>query len=207
MTGSAVSITTENEIVPAILEAWYGGEAAGTAVADVLFGDYNPAGRLPVTFYRSVDDLPPFDDYDMAGRTYRYFNGEVLYPFGYGLSYTRFAYNNLILEKDEITNNEPITVSVEVTNTGTLDGEEVVQLYIREAESDKVLPLKDLRGFERVHVKAGQTIVVTMTLGPEELAYYDSTVGDYVVEPGLYEIMAGPSSATEKLLKTELTVR
>jgi len=207
MTGSAVSITTENEIVPAILEAWYGGEAAGTAVADVLFGDYNPAGRLPVTFYRSVDDLPPFEDYDMAGRTYRYFSGEVLYPFGYGLSYTRFAYDNLILEKDEIGDDESITVSVEVTNAGRLDGEEVVQLYIREVESDKVLPLKDLRGFERVEIKARQTIVVTMTLGPEDLAYFDSTVGDYVVEPGLYEIMTGPSSATEKLLKTELTVR
>jgi len=207
MTGSAVSITTENEIVPAILQAWYGGEAAGTAVADVLFGDYNPAGRLPVTFYRSVDDLPPFEDYDMAGRTYRYFDGEVLYPFGYGLSYTRFSYDNLILEKNEITGNVSITVSVDVTNTGGMDGEEVVQLYIHETGSDEVRPLKDLRGFERVEVKAGQTIVVTMTLGPEELAYYDSTVGDYVVEPGLYEIMVGPSSSTEKLLKTELTVR
>ena len=119
MTGSAVSINREHETVPAILQAWYGGEAAGEAVADVLFGDYNPAGRLPLTFYRSVDDLPPFEDYDMKGRTYRYFEGEVLYPFGYGLSYSTFTYDNLILEKNEIAPEESLTVSVDVTNTGS----------------------------------------------------------------------------------------
>ncbi|MCD4709225.1 MAG: glycoside hydrolase family 3 C-terminal domain-containing protein, partial [Bacteroidales bacterium] len=208
MTGSAVSINREHEAVPAILQAWYGGEAAGEAVADVLFGDFNPAGRLPVTFYRSVNDLPTFENYDMEGRTYRYFKGEVLYPFGYGLSYTSYSYDNLILEKDEITTEgEVITVSVDITNSGERDGEEVVQLYIHDMESDEVRPLKDLRGFERVSVKAGQTIVVTMTLGPDELAYYDTAMGDYLVEPGLYEIMVGPSSASETLLKAELLVR
>jgi beta-glucosidase len=207
MTGSAVSITREHELVPAVLQAWYGGEAAGEAVADVLFGDYNPAGRLPLTFYRSVDDLPPFEDYNMQGRTYRYFDGEVLYPFGYGLSYSTFEYNNLILEKNEIDPEGSITVSVDISNTGDRDGEEVVQVYIHDMESDEPRPLKDLRGFERVSVKAGQTIVVSMTLGPDELAYYDMAKGEYVVEPGLYEIMAGPSSATENLLKTELLVR
>ncbi|TFH27038.1 MAG: glucan 1,4-alpha-glucosidase, partial [Bacteroidia bacterium] len=120
MTGSAVSINREHDLVPAILQAWYGGEAAGEAVADVLFGDYNPAGRLPVTFYRSVDDLPPFENYDMEGRTYRYFGGEVLYPFGFGLSYTSFQYDNLILEKDEIGAEETITVSVDVSNSGAM---------------------------------------------------------------------------------------
>jgi beta-glucosidase len=143
----------------------------------------------------------------MAGRTYRYFDGEVLYPFGYGLSYTHFSYNNLILEKDEIAEDETITVSVDLTNSGKVDGEEVVQLYIHDLESNEVRPLKDLRGFERVAVKAGQTVVVTMPLGQEELAYYDSSAGDYLVEPGLYEILVGPSSATETLLKTELLVR
>ena len=207
MTGSAVSITMEHETVPAILQAWYGGEAAGEAVADVLFGDYNPAGRLPVTFYRSVSDLPSFENYDMAGRTYRYFEGEVLYPFGYGLSFTTFSYNNLLLEKNEIAEGESITVSVDVSNTGERDGEEVVQLYIHDTESEVIRPLKDLRGFLRVPVKAGQTIVATMTLGPEELSYYDSGAGDYLVEPGLYEILVGPSSASEGLLKTELLVR
>jgi len=207
MTGSAVSITREHALVPAILQAWYGGEAAGEAVADVLFGDYNPAGRLPVTFYRSVEDLPPFEDYDMIGRTYRYFEGEVLYPFGYGLSYTSFTYDNLILEKKEMGSDESITVSVDISNSGERDGEEVVQLYIRDLESKAIRPLKDLRGFERVSVKAGQTIVATMTLGPDELAYYDRAAGDYVVEPGLYEVMVGPSSASEDLLKKEFLVR
>ncbi len=207
MTGSAVSITREQELVPAIMQAWYGGEAAGEAVADVLFGDYNPAGRLPVTFYRSVEDLPPFEDYDMLGRTYRYFEGEVLYPFGYGLSYSSFTYDNLILEKDEMGSDETITVSVDISNTGERDGEEVVQLYIRDLESKEIRPLKDLRGFERVSVKAGQTIVTTITLGPDELAYYDRVAGDYVVEPGLYEVMVGPSSASEDLLKKEFLVR
>lgn len=207
MTGSAVSITREHELVPSIVQAWYGGEAAGEAVADVLFGDYNPAGKLPLTFYRSVDDLPPFEDYDMSGRTYRYFEGEVLYPFGYGLSFTSFSYDNLILEKDEMGRDETIVVSVDLSNSGQLDGEEVVQLYIRDLESEEVRPLKELRGFERVSVKAGQTIVVTMTLGPDELAYYDFTAGDYVVEPGKYEILVGPSSDNELLLGTELLVR
>ncbi|MEA3461019.1 MAG: glycoside hydrolase family 3 C-terminal domain-containing protein [Bacteroidota bacterium] len=207
MTGSAVSITREQAMVPAILQAWYGGEAAGEAVADVLFGDYNPAGRLPLTFYNSVEDLPPFENYDMQGRTYRYFEGEVLYPFGYGLSYTSFTYDNLILEMDEIGRNERVTVSVDISNTGDRDGEEVVQLYIRDLESEEIRPLKDLRGFERVRIKAGQSVVATMTLGPEELAYYDRTAGEYLVEPGLYEIMVGPSSASEGLLKTELMVR
>jgi len=207
MTGSAVSITREHEMVPAILQAWYGGEAAGEAVADVLFGDYNPAGRLPVTFYRSVSDLPPFENYAMAGRTYRYFEGEVLYPFGYGLSYTNFSYENLILEKDEIGTEESITVSVDISNTGEWDGEEVVQLYIHYKDSEEVRPLKDLRGFVREPVKAGQSIVVSMTIGPDELSYYDTATGDYRVEPGVYEIMAGPSSNSETLLKTELLVR
>ena len=126
MTGSAVSITREHELLPSILQAWYGGEAAGDAVADVLFGDYNPAGRLPLTFYRSVEDLPPFEDYNMAGRTYLYFDGEVLYTFGFGLSYTSFVYDNLILEESEMGSGETITVSVDLSNTGQREGEEVV---------------------------------------------------------------------------------
>jgi len=207
MTGSAVSIVREHAAVQSVLQAWYGGEAAGEAVADVLFGDYNPAGRLPLTFYNSVEDLPDFEDYDMPGRTYRYFEGEVLYPFGYGLSYTSFKYDNLILEKDEISPDESITVTVDISNTGKQDGEEVVQMYIRHLDSDEVRPLKDLRGFERVGVKTGQSLVISMTLGPEELEYYDLSAGEYVVEPGKYEIMVGPSSASEDLLKTELLVR
>jgi beta-glucosidase len=207
MTGSAVSINWEDEHLDAILQAWYPGEAGGTAVADVLFGDYNPAGRLPVTFYRSVDDLPDFKDYSMDGRTYRYFEGEVLYPFGYGLSYTTFDYENLILDKDEISPREEVTVSVDVTNTGDRGGEEVVQLYIRDVESAVKRPLKDLRGFKRVWIDAGKTMTVTMTLDPGDLAYYDEEQGDYAVEPGWFDIMVGPSSDASVQLATSLEVR
>jgi len=207
MNGSALSINEENASLPAILEAWYGGEAAGTAVADVLFGDYNPAGRLPVTFYRSADDLPPFESYDMEGRTYRYFNGEVLYPFGYGLSYTTFAYDNLILDRQEIQTGDSVLVSVEVSNLGDRDGEEVVQLYVRKKESEYHRSLRDLRGFERIPVKKGQTRVVTMPLGTDDLSVYDPESGTYVVEKGDYEILAGPSSDVSTLIATELTVR
>ncbi|MEN8202278.1 MAG: glycoside hydrolase family 3 C-terminal domain-containing protein [Bacteroidota bacterium] len=207
MTGSAVSITMEHEIVPSIVQAWYGGEAAGEAVADVLFGDYNPAGRLPLTFYRSVNVLPPFENYDMKGRTYRYFKGEVLYPFGHGLSYSDFSYDNLILEKDELFSGESLTVSVDVSNRSEVDGEEVVQLYLRQLDSKEVRPLKDLRGFERIHVNSGQTVVVSMTLTSDELAYYDIAAGDYRLEPGTYEVLVGPSSEESKLLVSSLRVR
>jgi beta-glucosidase len=207
MTGSAVSINWEDQHIPSILQAWYGGESAGSAVADVLFGDYNPAGRLPVTFYKSIDDLPDFENYDMEGRTYRYFEGEVLYPFGYGLSFTTFSYDNLILEKDEITQDGELTVSVEVSNTGMYDGEEVVQMYIRKPDSNFVRPVKDLRGFERVFINRGQTRVVTMTLGPEELESYDLEAGDYLVEKGEYEILVGSSSDDASLIQKQLLVR
>ncbi|TFH22465.1 MAG: beta-glucosidase, partial [Bacteroidia bacterium] len=133
--------------------------------------------------------------------------GEVLYPFGFGLSYTSFQYDNLILEKDEIGAEETITVSVDVSNSGAMDGEEVVQLYLRRPNSKYRRPLKDLRGFERIPVKAGQSLVVTMELGPEELSCYDTELGDYVVEAGEYQIMAGPSSGEEGLLITSLVVR
>lgn len=207
MTGSAVSINMEQEIVPSILQTWYGGEAAGLAIADVLFGDYNPAGRLPLTFYKSVNDLPPFEDYDMKGRTYRYFEGEVLYPFGFGLSYSDFSYDNLILEKNELYAGESLTVSVDVSNNSKVNGEEVVQLYVRQLDSGEIRPLKELRGFERVQVNAGQTVVVSMPLTSDELTYYDTAAGDYVLEPGNYEILVGPSSEESKLLTSNLQIR
>ena len=120
MTGSAIAIPWEAEHIPAIINAWYGGQAGGTAVADVLFGDYNPSGRLPVTFYKSDNDLPPFEDYSMANRTYRYFKGEALYPFGFGLSYTTFRYADLHLSKNTINKDESVQAEVTVTNTGKI---------------------------------------------------------------------------------------
>lgn len=207
LNGSALAINWEDENIPAILEAWYPGETAGTAIADVLFGDYNPAGRLPVTFYKSVNDLPSFDDYNMKGKTYRYFSGEVLYPFGHGLSYATFLYDNLRLNKSSISGDETVKVSVDVTNNSENDGEEVVQFYIHEAGTADPRPLLDLRGFERVSIKAGETKTVSVELGEAELAYYSLKEETYTLDPGSIEIFAGPSSDRELLLKTTLEVK
>ncbi len=169
MTGSAIATPWESENIPAIVNAWYGGQSAGTAVADVLFGDYNPAGRLPVTFYKSDSDLPSFSSYDMTGRTYRYFKGEALYPFGYGLSYTTFTYSGLTIPAT-IQRNKTVKVNVLVKNTGKKDGEEVVQLYVSHAVSGVPAPVKALKGFKRISLKAGQSQMVTFTLTPEQLS-------------------------------------
>ena len=143
----------------------------------------------------------------MTGRTYRYFEGEVLYPFGHGLSYSEFTYDNLILEKDEIGADESLTVSVDVSNVGNLYGEEVVQLYVRDIQANVPRPLLELKGFERIHVNPDQTIVATMELGPDELAYYDESAGEYRVDPGVYEILVGPSSDRDLMLADTLLVR
>ncbi len=169
LTGSAIAVPWENEHIPAIVNAWYGGQSAGTALADVLFGDYNPAGRLPVTFYKSDNDLPGFSDYSMTGRTYRYFKGEALYPFGYGLSYTSFNYNNLKVSS-QLKKGVNTTVSVTVTNTGKRDGEEVVQLYLAHQNIKALAPLKALKGFKRIPLKAGESKTLSFTLTPEQLS-------------------------------------
>ena len=169
MTGSAISIPWENENIPAIINAWYGGQSAGTAIADVLFGDYNPAGRLPVTFYKSDNDLPGFSDYSMNGRTYRYFKGEALYPFGYGLSYTSFKYDMLKVPATA-AKEKNVPVSVRVTNTGKTAGEEVVQLYISHEGLQTRAPLKALKGFQRIMLKAGESRTVNFTLTPDQLS-------------------------------------
>ncbi|HET9279518.1 MAG TPA: glycoside hydrolase family 3 C-terminal domain-containing protein, partial [Flavitalea sp.] len=169
MTGSAIAIPWENENIPAIINAWYGGQSAGTAIADVLFGDYNPAGRLPVTFYKGDNDLPGFSDYSMNNRTYRYFKGEALYPFGYGLSYTSFNYDRLKVPATTAVGKN-ITVSARITNTGKLDGEEVVQLYITHQGVQGKAPLKALKGFQRISLKAGESKAVSFTLTPEQLS-------------------------------------
>ncbi len=196
MGGSALAATWAAENVPAILEAWYPGQAGGDAIADVLFGDYNPAGRLPVTFYRSTEDLPPFTDYRMAGRTYRYFRGEPLFPFGYGLSYTRFAYSNLRLSEDRLVLDNTmmeapaLTVSVDVQNTGGRAGDEVVQMYITDLEASVPVPVRQLAGFTRIHLQPGETRTVTFTVTTRQLSLIDDR-GNRVVEPGEFEIAVG----------------
>ncbi len=171
LTGSAIAIPWEDENIPAVVNTWYGGQSAGTALADVLFGDYNPAGRLPVTFYKSDNDLPDFSDYSMKGRTYRYFNGEALYPFGYGLSYTKFTYSNFIAPV-KASKNGQFVVSVLVKNTGNRDGEEVVQLYMQHL-GIKPAPLKVLKGFKRVALKAGASATVGFVIQPEDISLTD----------------------------------
>lgn len=187
--GSALSINWADEHIPGILTAGYPGQQGGNAIADVLFGDYNPAGRLPVTYYKSVDQLPDFENYDMAGRTYRYFNQEPLYPFGFGLSYTTFEYSKLQLPKT-LANNQPFEVTVDVTNTGDRDGDEVVQLYLSDEKASTPRPIRQLEGFQRIHLKKGETQSVKFTIDPRQLSMID-TKDRRVVEPGWFTIYVG----------------
>jgi beta-glucosidase len=193
LNGSALAVDWAAQHVPAIVEAWYPGQAGGEAIADVLFGDYNPAGRLPVTFYRSMEDLPPFEDYRMEGRTYRYFEGEPLFPFGHGLSYTTFAFENLQLDQAQVEARGSVVVSVDVTNTGDRAGDEVVQLYTRHSAPPPPHPIKELRGLKRVSLEAGERKRVTFSLSTDQLAYWDDA-RQFVVQPGTVEVMVGSSS-------------
>lgn len=204
--GSPIGLVPELETCDAILQAWYPGQAGGTAVADVLFGRYNPAGRLPVTFYRNVDQLPDFEDYNMTGRTYRYLEEKPLFPFGYGLSYTTFEYDNLTVGKKQLSSNEKQTVSVSVTNTGKKDGEEVVQVYLKK-QGDAEGPLKALRAFKRVHIPAGQTVQVDFELGTKELTWWDEQTNTLRVCAGTYDVMVGGSSQTKDLIHHLFTIK
>ncbi len=201
LSGSALAVNWAQDHVPAIVEAWYPGQAAGTAIADVLFGDYNPGGRLPVTFYRSVEDLPSFEDYRMAGRTYRFFKGTPLYPFGHGLSYTMFAYKDLRTSADTLPADGRITVRVDVTNSGKQTGDEVVQLYVQHLGSTVERPIRELKGYKRVALKPGETRTVELPLAAASLAYWDSGGHHWVVEPEAVRIQVGASSADIRLEK------
>lgn len=195
MTGSALATPWEAENIPAIVNAWYGGQAAGTAVADVLFGDYNPAGRLPVTFYKSDTDLPDFTDYSMTNRTYRYFKGIPLYGFGYGLSYTQFKYDKLIVPAT-VKSGKAIHLSVTVTNSGQIAGDEVVQIYMKHHSQRIKVPLKALKGFARVYLKAGERRTLNFILSPDDLAVTSSN-GGLVPIKGKITISAGGSQPDE----------
>jgi len=203
LNGSALAVEWARDHFPAIVEAWYPGQAGGTAIADVLFGDYNPAGRLPVTFYKSADQLPPFEDYDMKGRTYRYFQGEPLYPFGFGLSYTRFTYRLLTLPKAASAKREA-KIQVEVLNAGKLAGEEVVQLYLKRRGEQGVAPIRSLAGFERVALRPGEKKIVELTLTPRQLApsgVVEISVGGK--QPGFH---GAADASTTQVLTGSLTV-
>ena len=199
--GSCIALEPETETCDAIVQAWYPGQEGGTAVADVLFGDYNPSGKLPVTFYKNSSQLPDYEDYSMKGRTYRYFD-DALFPFGYGLSYTTFEIRN---EKLEMKNDGGGIVTVEVTNTGKKDGTEIVQLYIRNLQ-DPDGPLKSLRAFERVEVKAGQTVTAKLTFDRKSLEFWDSETNTMRVKPGKYELLIGTSSADKDFKKLNYSI-
>jgi len=185
LSGSALAVNWANENASAILTAWYPGGEGGAAIADVLFGDYNPAGRLPVTFYKSVDQLPPFTDYSMQGRTYRYFKGEPLYPFGYGLSYTKFVYSNLRSKMGDT-----VKVSVDVTNAGDREGDEVVQLYLTDVAASAPVPIRTLVGFERISLRPREKRTMTFTITPRQMSLIDDR-GKRVIEPGEFMLTAG----------------
>ena len=204
MTGSALAVTWAQEHLPAIVLAWYPGQQGGNALADVLFGDDSPAGRLPVTFYRSIDQLPPFTDYGMEGKTYRYFRGEPLYPFGHGLSYTRFEYSGLRLSRARLADRDRLEVSLDVKNAGRRDGDEVVQLYVRDpapvSASKRTPPTRSLRGFERLRLKRGEQRRVSFALVPaDDFASYDEGRKAFTVTPGDVEIELGASSRDIRL--------
>jgi beta-glucosidase len=188
MNGSALAVNWADERVPAIVEAWYPGEEGGTAVAGLLAGDFSPAGRLPVTFYKSVAQLPAFDDYSMSKRTYRYFDGEPLYPFGYGLSFTTFAYANARADKVAGSSTE-VTLSVDVSNTGGKAGDEVVQVYLTHPGVPGA-PLRALKGFRRIHLEPGQKQTVQFTLRDRDLSIVDES-GQRRIVPGNVQVWIG----------------
>lgn len=190
-----MGLTPEDELCDAVLQAWYPGEAGGQAVAETLFGLNNPAGRLPVTFYKDDSQLPDFEDYDMEGRTYRYMTEKPLYAFGHGLSYTTFDYSQPEVKGGE---GQPVTLSVNVTNSGDRDGDEVVQVYIKN-NADKSLN-KTLRAFRRIHLKKGESQDVNFILGPEAFAFYNPESGEMEALAGIYDVSVGGASDNTKTL-------
>lgn len=196
--GSAIALTQEAQLCDAIVQAWYPGQAGGYAIASVLFGDYNPAGRLPVTFYRSTEQLPDFQDYNMKGHTYRYMTEKPLFPFGHGLSYTTFSYGKASLSADEVKCGESCTLTIPVTNSGERDGEEVVQVYLRRP-ADKEGPSHTLRAFRRIPLKKGETQQVTFQLDGDSFEWFDTESNTMRPLKGEYEILYGGTSDKSKL--------
>lgn len=204
--GSAMALAPEAGNCDAILQAWYPGQAGGTAVADVLFGDYNPTGRLPITFYKQTEQLPDFEDYSMQGRTYRYMKETPLFPFGYGLSYTTFSYGKAQADKNLLNRGDKLNLSIPVKNTGKRNGEEIVQVYIRRP-ADKEGPAKTLRAFKRVEIAKGETENVTIELPYSAFEWFDATTNTMHPLSGMYEILYGSSSKAEDLHSLQVRIQ
>jgi beta-glucosidase len=195
--GSPIALGEIEDMVEAILFVWYPGQEGGKAVADVLFGDRSPAGKLPLTFPKSLDQLPPFKDYSMAGRTYRYMVEEPLYPFGFGLSYSQFEYTDLALEADDIKSGESLGFTFKVTNTGDRQAAEVTQYYLHDLEAAVDVPIHHLVGFERVDLAPGERRTLRFTLTPEMMSYFDED-GSLVLEPGAFMLDVGGCSPGQR---------
>jgi beta-glucosidase len=195
--GSAMGMLPETESCDAILQAWYAGESGGQAIADVITGDYNPSGKLPITFYRNSQQLPGFEDYSMKGRTYR-FMSDPLFPFGFGLSYTTFSIGHARADKTTIGRDGQVQLTVPVSNNGKRNGIEVVQVYVRKV-NDSAGPLKTLRGFKRIDVAAGKTSEAVVELPYKAFEFYDARTSQMMSAPGAYEIWYGNSSAANDL--------
>ncbi len=203
--GSCMGFGSLEDQFDALIQAWYPGQGGAQALAEILNGDCNPSAKLPVTFYKSTDQLPEFTDYSMEGRTYRYFRGEPLYPFGYGLSYTTYAYGEGTLSKSSMKKNGSVTITVPVTNTGSVDGTEIVQVYVKSLDNPDA-PIKGLQGFQRVSLKAGETGNAVITLTGESFQYYDESIDEVSTFAGHYQILYGSSSADKDLQSLDFEV-
>jgi beta-glucosidase len=192
LSGSALATSWADDNIPAIVQAFYPGAEGGKAIASLIFGDFSPSGRLPVTFYRTTEELPDFHDYSMKNRTYRYMANEALYPFGYGLSYTTFKYSDLKLPKDKITTDESLECCIKVKNTGTYASEEVVQLYLKDIDASAAVSRWQLKGFKKVFLMPGEEKELSFTLTPRLLALIDNE-GNCILEPGDFEVYIGGS--------------
>ncbi|MDP4280854.1 MAG: glycoside hydrolase family 3 C-terminal domain-containing protein [Bacteroidota bacterium] len=204
--GGAFSVNWADSNLPAILDIWYPGEEGGNALAAILFGDYNPAGRLPVTFYKSVNDLPPFENYAMKGRTYRYYSGKPLYAFGHGLSYSHFNYISVLPSIKEVKPSDTLNLKITLKNTGNFDGDEVIQVYVRHSGDVDPRPIRSLKAFHRVHFIKGEEKIVKIPLVIHDLRVYDPESGDYILRSGEYEIEIGAASDDIRL-KTSIYVQ
>ncbi len=197
LSGSALAVNWADKNVHAILQAWYPGSFGGEAVASIIFGDESPSGRLPVTFYKTTEELPDFRDYSMKNRTYRYMENEALYPFGYGLSYTKFKYSNIKVVKESINAGENITCSIYVKNTGKYDSDEVVQLYLKDVKASVTVPKWELKGFKRIHLKKGEEKIVNFIITSRQMALIDND-GKCILEPGIFEVYIGGSQPDKR---------
>ena len=200
LAGSALAVTWADENIPAIIQAWYPGALGGTAIASLIFGEYSPSGKLPVTFYRSTAQLPDFGDYSMKNRTYRYLQTEALYPFGYGLSYTKFEYHSLKLSKERLKPGESLECSVKVKNTGSRESGETVQLYLKDLEASVEIPNWQLQGFRKIQLLAGEEKEVCFQVTPRQMALINDD-GRRVLEPGTFSIYLGGSQPDERSQK------